>query len=370
MEKPEYKADYYEDRINLLDYIRVIWRRKFIIVGVIIVSVIAAILISFGITPVYRVSAALIPGAIEVEDKTGKRVQVDPIDDIVAYINGGIYNPQIFNSLNLDPFGLQFIAERPEHAYIINVYYETVDPEQGKVIVGELLNQIEKSYSWRIAEKKNEIFDNIEEILIEMVFRINNIRLLKSTENKIKIQIKTVDENTEAIRKQRDGLLNEGGDVDKVALLLYSNTIHQNIAYKDILNTELQNNRVEQVVHQQKIENSERKFRNEFFRCQKLMTKSDIVSDFKELLSKYEFVLEERPNIKYLSEKLKEAKIAEENSWANMIRVIQDPVASSKPIKPRRARVILISVVFSIFLGFFLALIIDFMKKNKTSSKT
>ena len=367
MERPEHKDDYYEDRINLYDYIQVIWRWKFIIVGIIIVSVIATLLISFTITPVYRVSASLSPGAIEELNKETMKVElvaVDSIDDIVAYINGGIYNPKIYNSLNLDPFGLQFTAKKPEDAYIINVYYDTTDPAQGDVIVKELLNQIEKSYSWKITSK----IDKFKEILNEIVFYIKNINLLKNVENKMIRQIKMIDDNTESIMKQRDRLLSEGGEGDPVALLLYSNTIQQNIAYKDTLNTALQTNMENQGIQQKLLETSERKLSNQLLIMEKLIPKSDIVHDFTELLSKYEYILEERPSIKHLLEKLKEANIEEEAANVKLIRVVQEPFASSKPININRKRMVMISGFSSLFLGFFLALIIDFIKKNKASS--
>lgn len=368
MKKPEYETDYYEDKINLYDYIQVIWRWKFIIVGIIIVSVIAAIIRSYTITPVYRVSASLSPGALEEVDKETMKIElvpVDSIDNIVSYINGGIYNPKILNSLNIAPFGLQFTANKPGEAYIINVSYETTDPEQGVVIVRELLNQIEKSYSWKITLK----IDKYKETLNETLFYINQIKVLKDAEKKMAGQIKLIDENTESIMKQRDRLLREGSEKDPVALLLYSNTIQQNIAYKDTLNIAIQTNREAQGMQQKLLETSERKLSNELLIMEKLLKKTDIENDFSEFLSKYDHLLEERPSLKRLLEKLKETKIEEEAEDVKLIRVVQEPFASSKPIEPRRARMVMISGFISLFLSIFLALIIDFIKKSKASPK-
>lgn len=368
MKKPEYETDYSEDKINLYDYIQVIWRWKFIIIGIVILSVIAALLRSYMITPVYRVSASLSPGAIEELDTETMKVElvpVDSIDQMVSFINGGIYNPMIFNSLNIAPFGLQFTAKKPGDAYIINVSYDTTDPEQGEIIVRELLNQIEKSYSWKITSK----IDKFKEILNEIVFYMNQIKLLKDAETKITKQIKMIDENTESIIKQRDRMLSEGGKGDPVALLLYSNTIQQNIAYKDTLNTTLQTNREGQGVQQKLLENSERNLSNQLLIIEKLLKKTDIENYFSEFLSRYDHLLEERPSLKRLLEKLKETKIEEESTYVKLIRVVQEPSASSKPIQPRRARMVMISGFLSLFLSFFLALIVDFIRKSKASPK-
>ncbi len=366
MERPKHKDDYYEDRINLYDYIQVIWRWKFIIVGIVILSVIVALFMSFRITPVYRVSASLSPGQIEEINVETGRVEVVPVDlieNMVSHINGGIYNPEIFNSLNLNSGGLQFQADRPGEAYIINVYYDTTDPAQGIDIVGELLNQIERSYSWKITSK----IDKLKMRLNELVFYLNKIKLLKDTENKMISQIKMFDNNTESIMKQRDRLLSESGGGNPVVLLLYSNTIQQNIAYVDILNTALQLNFKEQGVQEESLKISETDLKNQLLIMENVITKNDIVREFSEFLSKYDYLLEERPSIKPLLEKLEEAETEEETADFELIRRIQKPSVSSKPIKPKTARMVLISVVLSLFLGFFLALIIDFIKKNKAS---
>ena len=367
MAKSDYKDDYYEDRINLYDYIQVIWRWKFIIVGIVILSVIVALLMSYRITPVYRVSASLSPGEIEeinIETRRVEVIPVDLIDSIVSNINGGIYNPEISNSLNLNSVGSQFQANRPGEAYIINVYYDTTDPAQGMDIVGELLNQIEKSYSWKITSK----IDKLKIKLNEIVFYLNKIKLLKETENKMISQIKMFDANTESIMKQRDSLLSESGGEDPVVLLLYFNTIHQNIAYKDILTTALQMNIKEQGIQQESLETVESEFSSLLLIMENLITKEDIVREFSEFLSKYDYLLKERPSIKPLLEKLEEAETEEEAAGFKLIRRIQEPFVSSKPIEPKRGRMVLINVVLSLFLGIFLALIVDFIKRSKASS--
>ncbi len=367
MDKPEHKDNYYEDRINLYDYIQVIWRWKYIVVGIVIFSVIVALFLSFKITPVYRVSASLSPGEIEEIDKETLRVEVVPVDtieNIVGFINGGNYNPKIFSTLKLNPFDMQFQAEQPGTAYIIDVIYDTIDPAQGKVIVEELLNQIEKSYSWKITTK----IDKFKETLNAAVFYINKIKLLKDAEKKMTSQVKMIDANTQAIMKQRDLLLNEGSEGDPVALLLYLNTIQQNIEYIANLNIALQTNKDNQGIQQRLLETSERELSNQLLVMEKKINKSDIEQFFSELISNYNPLLEEDQSIIKLLEKLQNAEIEEQASDIKMIRVVQEPFIFSKPVEPKRTRMILVSILLSLFVGFFLAFIMDFIKKNKASS--
>ncbi len=368
MEKPENNDNYYEDRINLFDYIQVVWRWKFIIVGIVVLSVIVALLMSFRTTPVYRVSASLSPESIEELDERSMKVEFVPIDsitNIVAYINGGIYNPKIFDSLDLDPFDLQFHAEQPGEAYIIDVYYETTDPAKGMVIVGELLNQIEGDYSLKITLDRYRF----KEILNDVVFYINRISLLKIQENENIRFSKMIDENTASIMKQRDRLVNENEKEDQIVLFTYLSTIQQNIAYVNTLNLTLQIIREDQIFYQELLKVSERKLRNEFLIKEKLLKNADIRKTFSDLLLKYDYLLKERPSIKNFLGKIEEAKTGEGASDFNLIRVVNKPYASSKPIKPKRGRMVLISVLLSLFLGFFLALFTDFIKRNIASFK-
>ena len=367
MEKQEYKDDFYEDRINLYEYIQVIWKWKFIIVGLVILSVIVALIVSFNTTPEYRITSTLSPGEIEEMNIETSRIEaapVDTIENLVSFINGGIYNPQIFSSLNLVPLDLEFKAERPGDAYAINVYYYTPDPDQGKLIVGELLNQIEASYMWKIRLK----IDSLKMTLNEIVSYLSEIKLLKTAENNMTRQIKMFDDDTESIRKQRDRFLSEEGGKDPVVLLIFSNTIHQNIAYRDILTTAIQMNITEQGQLLESLAIVESDFTIEFLTAEKLLTKNNIDRGFSELITRYGSLLEERPIMNSFLTKIEEVMSSEETETLKLIRVLQDPFVSSKPIKPKKIRMVLIGVFVSFFLGFFLAIIIEFIKKNMVSS--
>jgi len=57
-----------DDEINLLDYWRVIWKRRWVVIGVFLVAVIAAAIISLLMTPIYQAKATLMP----VESSQGK----------------------------------------------------------------------------------------------------------------------------------------------------------------------------------------------------------------------------------------------------------------------------------------------------------
>jgi len=66
------------------------------------------------------------------------------------------------------------------------------------------------------------------------------VDLLRTTKKYLNNQLKGVEENTKVIIQERNEMLKKGEKADTIALLLYSNTIQQNISYIDRLNANLE----------------------------------------------------------------------------------------------------------------------------------
>ena len=63
----------YEDEIQLMDYLKVLWKWKYLILlGTLACAVISGI-ISFNMTKIYQVKMAVAPGLLKIEDG-GKRL--------------------------------------------------------------------------------------------------------------------------------------------------------------------------------------------------------------------------------------------------------------------------------------------------------
>jgi uncharacterized protein involved in exopolysaccharide biosynthesis len=67
---PEYYGDYDDDEINLLDLFMVLFRRKWLIIGLVFLAGVAAVVISLSMTNVYRSEATI--AARETEQSTSK----------------------------------------------------------------------------------------------------------------------------------------------------------------------------------------------------------------------------------------------------------------------------------------------------------
>ncbi|GAI67470.1 unnamed protein product [marine sediment metagenome] len=93
-QKP-YRDDYpHEDEINLIDYLRVIWKRKWLIIGGTFICFILASIISLQMPKIYTISMLVKPGIIGVKDN-GNYTYMDFMGNAGSKINEGLYNNEI-----------------------------------------------------------------------------------------------------------------------------------------------------------------------------------------------------------------------------------------------------------------------------------
>jgi len=313
MEYQEQKLGPELDEINLLQYFQVIWRRKFFIIALCIVAVVATAIVSYRmppVPPVYRVTAMVSPGLISRTPD----VYVDSVDTIKALIEGGSFNTKITESLKLDPSyaDMNFKTTLATNTNFLSIFYDAEDPAHGKMIMVELLKQLMEYYRNRTKTGKGVIDNSINTLREKM-------ELLKVTEKKLMTQLKVVEENNKVIMQERNEMLKKSEKDDAVALLLYSNTIQENISYIDNLNASLDANRLDQGSTKEEILNME----------------------------------------------LDKMKI-------EGLKIIQEPYSSTRPVpvKLNKKKNIAIAGVTSFFLGIFLAFFIEFIKKVKAYSDT
>ena len=85
-QKETLKIEHYEDEIELIDILRVIWKWKyFILAGTLLCALIAAI-ISFNMTKIYSIDMVLRPGILSVGPE-GKNVYIDSPQSIKGLID-------------------------------------------------------------------------------------------------------------------------------------------------------------------------------------------------------------------------------------------------------------------------------------------
>jgi LPS O-antigen subunit length determinant protein (WzzB/FepE family) len=424
----QYPQNYppYEDEINLIDYLRVLWKWKWLIVaGTLICAVVAAVT-SLQMPKIYEVSTVIEPGIAGVKDDGGF-MYIDSVANISGKINGDVYNKRIQRALNLDPLktGVKFKSANVKKANMVNItsQWQDGDTDLGMKVVRqmicllsddyrEIIEQRKGDYDKQILMKQNEISKiktqrkNIDKQILMKQNEMSRIKTQRKdidkqidlklnsigkTRNEIKLQqanlkdigqrreelleeIKGVKENTEKIIQQRDFLLKGKNPGKDISLLLYSTTIQQNVAYFNQLSTQIYDLRT----REKKIETGIDKLSKDI---------DDIKTAIERLnLHKTEGLQAKIYDIKNEIGKLKlhkteglQNKINDVNAQINSlnlkkglisnIKIIQEPEVSLYPVKPKKKQIVLLSVVVGLFFMIFLAFFIEYIKNATSSAK-
>jgi len=153
------RGDQFDDEIELIDYLRVLWKWKWMIIGGTLLCILAAAIYGFTrpVVKMYKVSAT-----IEIDPKE----KLDPLHKIKSMIEYGIFNQQILNDLsNVEgaavPESLAFEVAVQKDLNILDISYKTPNPDLGKVELSSLIKQLEQEYKERIEESRSRFDETI-----------------------------------------------------------------------------------------------------------------------------------------------------------------------------------------------------------------
>jgi uncharacterized protein involved in exopolysaccharide biosynthesis len=137
-----HSQDKFEEEIELIDILRIIWKWKFVILVGILISALIGFGTNFKKSPIYRVSTVLQPGVLRVDER-GKKVYIDDPENMKALIESGTLNDKIFK--NLETIGnkrisvpLRFKIIMPKKSNILRIYYQTRSAELGVQVLNLL----------------------------------------------------------------------------------------------------------------------------------------------------------------------------------------------------------------------------------------
>jgi len=385
IEQPELRdqmEEHLDDEIQLIDYLRVIWRWKWLIIlGTFLCMVVAGV-VSFNMPKIYEVSMTIEPGIIGVNGD-GRFIYLDSRNNVEGKIKGDLYNRRIQKALNRNPLetDIKFGVRPQKGTNFIKVTSEWKDPEVefGKkalvhlvAVISEeyenIVQQRKSDYEKQILMKQNQIKeveiqrkDIDKQILLKLNTigaKKNNIKLNKATltimqdrEKELLEEIKNVKDNTERIVKERNTVLQHKGNVNDISLLLYSTTIQQNVAYFNQLSNQINDLRTEKEIASMKIENLKKDI-------------NDINTEIeRSKLKKTEGLQATINDLKLQIDRLSIAKGMIKN-----IRVIQDPEASIHPIKPKKTLIIILAGVVAFMMMMFLAFFVEYIQKAKSNN--
>ena len=385
IEQPELRdqmKEHFDDEIQLIDYLRVIWKWKWLIILGTFVCMVVAGVVSFNMSNIYEVSMTIEPGIIGV-DKDGKFIYLDSRDNIEGKIKGGIYNRRIQKALNINPLetDIKFEVRPQKGTNFIKATseWEENEAEFGKKSLVQLVAFISKEYEDVIHQRKDDYEKQIlmkqnqikeveiqrkdidKKILLELNTigaKKNHIKLNKATlniiqdrEKELLEEIKNVKDNTERIVKERNNVLQHKGNVDDISLLLYSTTIQQNVAYFNQLSNQINDIRTKKEIAGMKIEN----------------LKKDI-DDINTEIDRLKLKKTEGLQAKINDLKLQIDRLRIKEGMIKNIRVIQNPESSIRPIKPKKKLIIVLAGVVAFMMMMFLAFFLEYIQKAKRST--
>jgi len=369
----------YEDEIELMDYLNVIWKKKWLIILPTLFCVIIVGIISFRLPRIWEVDAVIQPSKffIQTEAGTFSEVVVVSPKQIAGQINQQSYSPLIAAQLNLDIRAFPKLkAENLRDTNLVRVSVRENDTEKAKLILSSLFNQLKtvmdkkidveiKGIDTRIETQENSIKhneliikDNLNEIKLKKIEKNMKSQEILSAVNKVKIseergksilnELKTVKERINEIEKQQKNAFAEKKEgAEALGLLLYSNEIQNNLRYYNTLDEKLSSEKITQENLDLQIKSGKEEIRKLDTQIENVKTEIDKIKNTTE-------------NIKNKISLLNERK-----GRIDYAQLIKEPTSSLYPVSPRKKLNILIAGVLSLMIFTILAFFLEYIRKNK-----
>jgi len=410
-----------EQEIDLYQYWLIIEKRWKLILGFVLIAVIAASVFLKFQPKIYCVTTMINQGRIATINTGGDRgVPIASPADIQQLIGSGSFAKPILRSLKMDESLYEssllknVTTEIKDNSEYILIKYETAKPEEGKKILGKLIQELQTVLNKRITsyqnfqetemakvreasklleyeiekckieiktltdqiESKNRlarinsaIFVNEKNGLKDQIDRLNSrIKTIRVLKEKLVSISSTLEQNTQDLIKGKSSLLQNAGKDGVIASILFSNNLQQNInslnyGYERIKKYEIEANDCEDQI---------------------LQLKNQMISldeKIKEVLTKTELETQELKG-KIQENQLKIAKIipAEIGKMKseidalevrkNMIEgisTIADPDYVNIPVKPQKRPIVLAAGAVAFFAGILVAFFLEWRRANRNN---
>jgi capsular polysaccharide biosynthesis protein len=299
-----------EDSIELIELLSVVWRRRWFIIILTLACAVAAGIISFAMPKMYEVYMLIEPGVIDISPD-GKFIYLDSALNIKSKIETQAYNIKIYKELKLNPkrLNLKFKTIQPRESKIVKTMLEVKDVNKGIQVLSALFQQLVKEYQHYIDLRKSELQEKMEMVKRQLEVDLREKDYLEK-------EIDLAKANNDMIINERNMLIKKvGSNPDKLALLIYTNIIQQNMAHYNDLREQL----------------------------------AWLMGKIEEMKSEIETL------------KIKK------NSIEN-IRLIQPPQSSIYPIKPKKELNVMLAFFAGLFISIFLAFFLEYIKKTRSIS--
>jgi hypothetical protein len=366
-----------DDEIDLTSILQILWRRKLLILIVFALVLATAGLFIYTSTPKYRIMAQIAPG-ITGYDHEGNPQRDISKGDIQTWFREKSYLTVPLTTTHKSDNFPEFSTVADNDSKVLTIEFNWPQPEKGVAILEIIIRHLRKNNPTLgvesvivsrsvIEEKKKIVEQNINRIVFEESRLEGGIELQQNKTKSVKAELDSIESNIKqthklakrmrdkitAINKNTEQLMGlrekmTDGNSDKLALLMYSNIIQQNIQY--VMNLEQRIADLEKQLNELSVEKSRKKEELE-----------QIQINIKELVTTKD---EELPlKAAALQQKLSTLKTQTDALYP--IVVIQPPFSSREPVEPSKLKILALSIIAGGILAILSAFMADFLIRSK-----
>jgi len=328
----------HEDEFALMDYLNIIWKRKWFVIIPTLFLVIAVGIISFLLPPKWEIDALIQPSKFLVQTEGGRFEEIVFVDpkQMVGQINEATYNNLIATELDLDIRKFPKLkAENLRDTNLVRVSTKEKDAEKAKLILHSLFNHLKRQLDEKVTIEIKGVDSDIKSKEIEKL-RIkgeikgnkNKLDIVKQRKKDIKKEMNDIGKRIEALEKeQRLSLKRKNrSESESLAMLLYSNEIQQSLQYHSELNELLSSKKIEEEDINLEIENKE------------------------ERISQIENEID---------------NLNEKKGRIDYTQLIKEPTSSLYPVSPKKTLNVLIAGILGLMVFTMLAFFLESLEKQK-----
>lgn len=325
----------YEDvEIDLIQYIRVIVKRKKTLTVVFLLTLAIGFINILFAPKIYRASMMIQPPVVG-PSLTGAN-DLESAENLKGLITNGAYNEELKKTLNMDidKNHLDFKVEIPGKTNILQV---SIDLEEKKKELGidllqglskSISNRFTKSIEAKIADVSNQIKLN-ERGIINAKEKTKNIeeqiKEISLREDRLLEELKTVNLTTSQIWERRDVYLKESESLGNSAALFLASYLQNNSNYLNQLNNQLSDLSMRRINLNLELKNTDSRINDFQIAIDQLNINKDFISNLK---------------------------------------IIAQPRIFPSPISSKQKKTLVIPIVIGLFLGLFMVFLQEFWVKT------
>jgi capsular polysaccharide biosynthesis protein len=372
----------YGNETELVDYLSIIWKRKWLIIIPTFLVALFAGIYSFLMTPQWEIDTIIQPSKFFIQMEGGGFEEFIVVNSkqIAGQINQGSYDRLISAELNIDPRSFYKLkAESLRDTSLVKVTVKEENIERGKAILISLFNHLKRELDQKVDVemkgveteiklkeydiRKSEInIKNFENQIASKTFDIQSNQIEKErmkTGIEIMEEMKSVKTRIDEIDQQLLKALAQGKQAnDAVSLLLYSNEVQQNLRYLNTLDERLSLEKITQENLRLSIRDKQEQIRQIDTQIGQIRTQ--IETDRNEIARIKNIIAVLESEIRLLEDK--KARI-------DYAQLIKEPTSSLYPVSPRKKVNVVIAGAIGLFMFTIFAFFLEYIEKNKTKKE-